>query len=173
MRRQANRWALEEGSPESRTSRMLRMSECLKAVVRSPWVGGRTFGGVWTRARLEEDGPTTWETLASPHDQSSATGDPVTTLRPARVCSRMCRRAKKKRLHGVGRGRGEPEPRLKEARESGDCIGARTVGTGGNRTHSSKGGPCWERTSGGIHARRLDAGAHVTSEARAADQPSL
>jgi len=61
----------------------------------------------------------------------------------ARTGRRPCRQ--NKRLpQEVGRGRGEPELRPTEARESEGCIRALTSGNLlATRTRLSKGGPCW------------------------------
>ena len=103
-------------------------------------------GGVFDHGTHEEDGPATWEALASPRHtpvlrragDESPTHD---TLASARVVGLM---AQNKRPH-----RGRPSARGTGAvadggRESEGCIGALTSGNGmATRTRPSKGGPCW------------------------------
>ena len=51
---------------------------------------GGVSGGVFDHGTYEEDGPVTWEALASP-DTFRRDGEPVTRLRRTARCGRTCR----------------------------------------------------------------------------------
>ena len=104
-------------------------------------------GGVLHHGTYEEDGPVTWEALVSPREFPvlRRAGDP--SPKPVRLAGaragRRGNRQKKRLPQEVGRWRGEPEPRPKEARESEGRIRALTSGNLlATRTRPSKGGPC-------------------------------
>jgi hypothetical protein len=65
---------------------MPRVQKCLKATTTSPFSMGEegiVSGGVFDHGTQEEDGPGTWEALASPREQPvmRRAGDPSPTYR--------------------------------------------------------------------------------------------
>jgi len=89
-------------------------------------------GGVFDYGTHEEDGPGTWEALASPRHipvwrragESSPTHD---TLAGARVVGHMAQNKRPQRGRPLARGTGAT---AKGGRESEGCIGALTSGNG-------------------------------------------
>ena len=103
-------------------------------------------GGVLHHGTQEEDGPVTWEAL-SLLGRSGPTESRLSISETGAFAGARAGRQdiwQNKRLpQEVGRRRGEPKPRPKEARESEGCIGALTSGNLlATRTRPSKGGPC-------------------------------
>ena len=103
-------------------------------------------GGVFDHGTHEEDGPATWEALASPRHTPvlRRAGDESPTHGTLRAHGSSAQEAQNKRPH-----RGRPLARgtgavAEGGRESEGCIGALTSGNGmPTRTRPSKGGPCW------------------------------
>ncbi len=103
-------------------------------------------GGVFDHGTHEEDGPVTWEALASPRHTPVVrrAGDESPTHGTLRAHGSSAQEAQNKRPH-----RGRPLARgtgavAEGGRESEGCIGAWTSGNGmATRTRPSKGGPCW------------------------------
>ncbi len=103
-------------------------------------------GGVLHHGTYEEDSPVTWEALSllgrsGPTESRSSISE--TGASAGARAGRRDHWQNKRLSHEVSRWQGEPEPRLKEARESEGCIRALTSGNGlATRTRPSKGGPC-------------------------------
>ncbi len=103
-------------------------------------------GGVLHHGTYEEDSPVTWEALSLLGRSGRAESRLSISETGASAGARAGRRVNRQNKclpHEVSRWQGEPEPRLKEARESEGCIGALTSGNlWATRTRPSKGGPC-------------------------------
>src|SRR5262249_13324316 len=103
-------------------------------------------GGVFDHGTHEEDGPVTWEALASPRHTPvwRRAGDESPTHGTLRAHVSSAQEAQNKRPHRgrlLARGTGAV---AEGGRESEGCIGAVTSGNGmATRTRPSKGGPCW------------------------------
>jgi hypothetical protein len=130
-------------------SRMPRVLFSLKAttIPGESFLGeeGMVSGGVFDHGTHEEDGPVTWEALASPRHTPvmRRAGDPSPTHGTWRTHVSSAQEAQNKRPH-----RGRPLARgtgavAEGGRASEGCIRALTSGNGGNaRTRPSKGSPC-------------------------------
>ena len=103
-------------------------------------------GGVLHHGTYEEDGPVTWEALSLLGRYRSVRRAGYPSPKLARLQAHVPVAETFGRTSAcpeVGRWRGEPEPRPKEARESEGRIGALTSGNLlATRTRPSKGGPC-------------------------------
>ena len=103
-------------------------------------------GGVLHHGTQEEDDPVTREALVFPRENPVVRRAVDPSPKPTRLQTHgsVAEPSAEKRLsQEVGRWRGEPKPRPKEARESEGCIRAWTSGNSlATGTRPSKGGPC-------------------------------
>jgi hypothetical protein len=149
-RRHANVWAMGNAAPKPIVLPDAEGPE-LPEGNNNPlhrWLGeeGGVSGGVLDHGTYEEDGPVTWEALASPRQSpvlrragdSSPTHGTYAGTRVVGLTRHRTRSPHRGRSQARGTG-----AVAEGGRESEGCIGAMTSGNGlASRTRPSKGGPC-------------------------------